>query len=191
VALTRNFLKELEIEAEKIDKIIAAHTDTVVGLQDKADKLKEKADKATALEKQVEELKAKIPKKDWEAEFKAKEAELADYKAQVESKNEHDEKERLYEGILRSAGIGESFISKIMGITDVTGLTVKDGQIEDADKLAEKVKEDYAVFIPKKKTEGASVATPPEPNKTAPGADPEVVKRLQARHERLYGKSEE
>jgi hypothetical protein len=191
VALTRNFLKELEIDAEKIDKIIAAHTDTVVALQDKADKLKDKADKATALEKQVEELKAKIPEKDWKAEFKAKEAELAEFKAQVESKKEHDEKAKLYEGILRSAGIGESFISKIMGITDVSGLTVKDGKIEDADKLAEKVKEDYAVFIPKSETKGAKVPTPPDSTKTATGADPEVVKRLKERHEMKYGKSEE
>ena len=60
MALTRKFLASKGIEADVIDEIIEAHTETVNGLKDRideAEKYKAQADKVPDLEKRLKTLK--------------------------------------------------------------------------------------------------------------------------------------
>ena len=61
MALSRKFLSALGIEADKIDEIINAHTETVDGLKDELSKAKTEAGKLPAIRKELEDLKAFEP----------------------------------------------------------------------------------------------------------------------------------
>ena len=56
MALTRKFLRALGIEDDKVEEIIGAHLETVNPLKDERDNLKEQADHAAELQKQVDAL---------------------------------------------------------------------------------------------------------------------------------------
>lgn len=191
MALTRRMLNAMGIESEKIDQIIEAHTETVDGLKQQAKELQAKADKVPDLEKKIVELEAAKPSDDWEAKYNELKTEYEGYQEKVRNDEADRVKASLYRGLLRDAGIDEKRISAIMKVTDLSGVNVADGAIVDADKVAEGIKTEWEAFIPQIDTTGANVPTPPEPSNTATGADPAVVKRLQERHERLYGKTEE
>ena len=57
MALSRKFLSALGIEADKIDEIISAHTETVDALKEERDKYKADADKLPGVQKELDDLK--------------------------------------------------------------------------------------------------------------------------------------
>ena len=59
MAFTRKMLKAMGIEDEKIDQIIDAHSETVDALKADRDAYKEDAAKLAAVQKELDELKAK------------------------------------------------------------------------------------------------------------------------------------
>ena len=76
MALTRRMLTAMGIEAEKIDQIIEAHTESTEALKAKAeeekakaDELREKASKVPDLEGQIEALKAADESDEWKAKY--------------------------------------------------------------------------------------------------------------------------
>ena len=76
MALTRKFLRALGIEDDKVEEIIGAHLETVNPLKDERDNLKEQADKAAELQKQVDgyskelrEVDEKIQELNWTTEL--------------------------------------------------------------------------------------------------------------------------
>ena len=50
----------------------------------------------------------------------------------------------------------------MLKVSDLSGVTVKDGAIEGADELAESIKSDWADFIVSTNTKGAPVPNPPK-----------------------------
>lgn len=189
MSLTRKMLSAMGIEPDKIDQIIESHSETVEGLKNEAAELREQAGKAATLEKELAELKAKQPKEDWQAKYEKLSGEFEDFKRKSEQEKADAEKARLYRSILREAGIDEKRVEAIMKVTDLADVTVKDGAIEGVDDVKKAVAEEWAAFIPQKRTDPAPEPNPPKRNKTVEGANPEVVARLQKRHERIYGKA--
>ena len=59
MSLTRKMLKAMGIEEEKIDQIIEAHSETVDSLKADRDSYKEDAEKLKAVQKELDDLKAK------------------------------------------------------------------------------------------------------------------------------------
>ena len=57
MSLTRKMLKAMNIEEEKIDQIIEAHTETVDGFKEKLNDYKDKAEKYDGVKKELDELK--------------------------------------------------------------------------------------------------------------------------------------
>ena len=57
MALTRKFLSALGIEADKVDEIISAHTETVEALKNERDTFKADAEKLTGVQKELDDLK--------------------------------------------------------------------------------------------------------------------------------------
>ena len=60
MALTRKFLTALGVEAEKVDEIIGAHSDTVNALKEERDKYKAQADSATVDSEEMEKIKTEL-----------------------------------------------------------------------------------------------------------------------------------
>ena len=193
VALTRKLLEGMGIEDKEIESIIEAHSETVNGLKADRDKYKEQAAKVPDLQKQLEEAQAASNGEDeWEQKYNEEHQAFEDFKAQVATEKADAEKAQAYRGMLMAAGIDPKRIDAIMRVTDLSEVEMEDGKLKEAGKLEEAAKQEWADFVIKTITKGSNPATPPESKGNVPeGADPEVVKRIKERHERLYGKAED
>ena len=165
MALSRKFLSALGIEADKIDEIITAHSDTVDALKEQRDsfeaeakRYKEDADKLADVQKELDELKKDSSKDDY-AKLKK---EYEDYKVKVEEEKERARKETAYREILKDAGIAEKNMAKVLKYTDFGEIELgDDGKIVDAKKCIKAVKEEWPELIVTESTEGAKTSTPP------------------------------
>ena len=192
MALTRKFLEGMGIDDKQVESIIEAHSETVNGLKAERDRYKEQAEKVPDLQKQLEDAKAASGSGDeWEEKYNAEHQAFEDFKAQVATEKADAEKAQAYRGMLMAAGIDPKRIDAIMRVTDLTDVEMEDGKLKGADKLQESAKQEWADFVIKTKVDPANPANPPKNDGGEGGADPEIVKRIQERHERLYGKTTE
>jgi hypothetical protein len=180
------------IEDKAIESIIEAHSETVSGLKAQRDKAQEEAKKVPDLQKQLEEAKAATGDGDeWEQKYNDEHQAFEDFKAQIQTERADAEKAQAYRGMLMAAGIDPKRIDAIMKVTDLSDVEMEDGKLKDQGKLEESAKEEWADFVLKTFTKGSNPATPPEPKGNVPeGADPEIARRMQERHERMFGKTE-
>ena len=148
MSLSRKFLSALGIDAEKVDEIIAAHSETVESLKEQRDSYKAEADKLTAITAERDSLKEDLRKaneasdakyNDLKAELdkaksdhdalqaeydKAKsdneslKNEFDNFKADVSAKETRAKVENAYRGILREVGISEKRINSIVRVTN-------------------------------------------------------------------------
>lgn len=163
MALTWKMLKAMGIEDEKIGQIIEGHVESVNALKAQRDEFKEAAGKADGYKKELDALKAKGEGAgEYEEKYKAKCKELDDYKAEVAGEKAAAEKRGLYRQLLESAGVDPKRIETVLKVSDLENVTVKDGAIEDADKLTEGIKADWADFIATTTVKGADVAHAPK-----------------------------
>lgn len=168
MALTRKMLAAMGIEAEKIDEIIHEHADTVSALKDQIETLKTDAGKLPDVEKRLEEAEKKIADAnaaDWEKKYTELKSEYDVYKSDVETKAEKNAKETAYRKLLMDAGVSEKRVGAVMKVSDLNVIKFnEDGTIQDADKITENVKKEWADFIETKQERGADVAKPPANN---------------------------
>lgn len=192
MALTRRLLEGMGIEDKAIESIIEAHTETVNGLKADRDKYKEQAEKVPDLQKQLEDAKAATADGDgWEQRYQEEHQAFEDFKTQVAAEKAEAEKAQAYRGMLIAAGIDPKRVDSVMRVTNLDGVEMEDGKLKDSEKLAEAAKEEWADFIVKARTEGSNPATPPETRERVPeGADPDIARHMQERHERMFGKTE-
>jgi len=191
VALTRKLLEGMGIEEKAIESIIEAHSETVTGLKADRDKYREQAEKVPDLQRQLEEAKAASDDGEWEQKYTEEHQAFEDYKAQVATERADAEKAQAYRGMLMAAGIDPKRIDAIMRVTDLSEVEMEDGKLKEAGKLEEAAKEEWADFVLKQVTKGSNPATPPEHKDNVPeGADPEIARRMQERHERMFGKTD-
>ena len=166
MALTRQFLKAMDIEKENIDKIIEAHTETVDALKEARDEFKAKADKVDDLENQMNSLKESMVEKSEYDSLKSKfdklKGEYEDYKGSIAEKNITASKKEAYIKLLKEAGISEKRIDSVVRVADLGKIELnEDGSIKDADTLKTSVKEEWADFIETKGAKGADTEKPP------------------------------
>ena len=93
MALTRKMLKAMGIEEEKIDQIIDAHAETVDGLKADIEKYKGNAEKLPAVQKELDDLKAKGDD-GWKEKHDNVKKEFDSYKSGVEAKETKAAKEK-------------------------------------------------------------------------------------------------
>ena len=163
MALTRKMLSAFGIEADKVDEIIEAHTETVNGLKAERDQYKAEAEKLPSIQKELEALKAKADGEDpYKEKYEALEKEFNDYKAGIEERDAHSKKENAFRSILKEIGISDKRIDSVIKVSDINGIEFDEqGNIKEADKLKESLSTEWADFISTTKEEGAKVANPP------------------------------
>jgi hypothetical protein len=162
-------LKAMSIEDEKIDQIIEAHTETVNGLKEERDNLKADAEKLEAVQKELNKLKEDTAKDDgknsWKVKYDAMKEEFDEYKAEVEAKATKATKEEAFRALLKEVGVAEKRINSVVKVSDIDAIELdKDGNIKDADKLKDSVKEEWSDFIQTEQTKGADTSNPPQNN---------------------------
>ena len=172
MALTRKFLTALNIDADKIDEIITAHSETVDALKAERDNFKAEAEanneaKATAekLQKQVDELTEQVKangKDAYKVKYEAIKEEYDDYKKTVKAEKSKADKTEAYRKLLKEAGVAEKRIEAVLKVSDIDSLKLtEDGALDGADDLKKAIAEEWADFIEKTGVQGASTATPP------------------------------
>ena len=182
--LTRKFLASKGLEAEVIEEIIQAHGDTVNGLREEMDKLKdkykdyealkEKANKLDATRKELNDLQAEVAKN---GDYDKLKAEFEAYKKDIENKAIRAKKEEAYKGILKDAGIPEKHFAKILKYSDVDGVELDDeGNIKTASDIMASIKEEWGDHIEKKQTKGATTPKPPKQGSGSTLSKEEIMK---------------
>ena len=160
MSLTRKMLKAMNIEEEKIDQIIEAHTETVDGFKDKLNDYKDKAEKYDSVKKELDDLKD--GDNDWQKKYEKEHSDFEAYKTDITAKETKRTKEHAYRELLRGAGVSEKRLDAILKVTNLDSVELdKDGKIKDADKHTETVKTEWADFVETTSTQGADTATPP------------------------------
>jgi len=167
MALSRKFLTALGIEADKVDEIINAHSETVEALKAERDSFKADAEKYTQAQADLDEANAKLKEYAKDDSFKVKYEALKEdydkYKAGIEKEKTNATKATAYKALLKSIGISEKRIDAVARLQSLDEITLdKDGNIEGAEELKKSLKEDWADFIVKEGKEGAGTATPPD-----------------------------
>jgi hypothetical protein len=182
MALTRKFLAAFGIEADKIEEIITAHTETVNALKEQinenkidANELKTLKDNLKAKEDELKEANKKIKAfeesaweekaNEWEQKYNDLKTEYDGYKTDIETQELKNTKVNAYKKLLKEAGVSEKRIDSVIKVSDIESISIdKDGNIKDADKLIESVKEEWSDFITATSQQGANTATPPANN---------------------------
>lgn len=192
MALTRKFLKALEIEGDKADQIIEAHTETVDGLKASLDAAEASANKLPEIQKQLEAAQAELEsaKKDsYKVKYEAIKEDFEAYKREQAGKEARAAKESAYLALLKSAGISEKRIDSVLRVSDVDGVELTEkGEIADAKDRLKSIKEEWADFIETTQTRGAD--TPNPPANTGGGRTKEEIMNIANTEERQKAMAE-
>jgi len=167
MALSRKFLTALGIEADKIDEIINAHSETVEALKEERDSYKEKAEGFDKAQKDLEKANKTIEDLNKEDAYKVKYEALKEdfdsYKKQVETEKTNTNKKDAYKALLKEIGISEKRIDAVARLAELDKIKLdKDGKIEGVDELKKSLSEEWSDFIVKDGKEGAGTSTPPK-----------------------------
>ena len=168
MALTRKFLSALGIEADKVDEIIEAHSETVNALKAERDEYKETASKAKELQKDLDEAKEAL--KDTDDGYKTKYDDLKEeydkYKSEIADKETLKAKETAYRKLLTDCGVSEKRMNSIIKLTDLKDVELDDkNELKDADKLQETIKKEWSDFITVDGGRGSNTENPPQEDK--------------------------
>lgn len=186
MAFTRKMLKAMGIEDEKIDQIIDAHSETVDALKADRDAYKEDAAKLAAVQKELDELKAKGDD-GYKAKYEAEKAAHDALKADIAAKETKKAKTDAYRELLKGANIDEKRIATILRAEAPTIDKIEldaDGKIKNAEQYTESIKSDWADFIVTQSAKGTNTATPPANGGTATTKTKEDILKIKDAGER-------
>lgn len=194
MALTRKLLTALGIEADKVEEIINAHTETVDALKQERDEYKKDAEKLPVVQKELDEIKEAAEKNandPYKAQYEKVKAEFDQYKQDVQEKETKAAKREAYRKLLKDSGIADKFVDAVLKISDIDSVELdKDGSVKDAEAKKKSVKESYPEFIQTEGQKGAPTPTPPEGDGSGSPRTPSRAAQIAARyHESLYGKT--
>lgn len=176
MALSRKYLATLGIEADKIDEIITAHSESIEAVKSDRDKYKAQVDDLTekigkdaealkTAQKELSDLKAQVEadaKNREGKDYDALKAEFDTYKKEQEAKAVKSAKETALKELLKDMKMsdrGEKQVLKWMG---VDGFELdENGKIKDASTLRKSIKEDWGDYIQTEGAKGADTPTPP------------------------------
>ena len=162
MAVTRSFLKGMGLTDEQVGAIIEEHTNTVNGLKEARDTYKADAEKLTAVQKQLDDLKANSGD-DWKEKYNTLKKTFDDFKTESANHAKAEKIKAAYAQLLKDANVDSKRIDAILKITDMSGMSLDEsGKLVDADKLSASIKSEWGAFIQTTGVKGSSVETPPE-----------------------------
>ena len=165
MALTRRALKAMGIEEEKVDEIIAMHTETVEGLKADIAKYKEDAEKLPTVQKELDALKA-AGDGGLQERFDALKREYDEFKGQVTAKEAKTAKESAVRAYYESKGItGKALDIAMRGSAQEIDAIEMDGdKIKDSSALDNLVSGVFSGLVSRVEVQGANTSNPPANN---------------------------
>ena len=156
----RNILGEAHTE-DLENRLIALHLGVVDPLKDQLQTYKTEAEKLTAVQKELDELKAGDG--DYKAKYEAEAKAYSEYKKQVEAEKESVRNDADVLAICKEAGIVRESSLRLVA-KDFDRSKIKrgeDGKITNHDDLVSSIKTDYADFVGTPGNHGTPPTTPP------------------------------
>ena len=164
MALTRKFLSALGIEADKIDEIINAHTETTDGLKDELAKVKADAEKLTEVQAELDALKAQ-PEDGYKAKYEKERDDFKAYKADVEAREALAAKKAAYTEVCKDAGLDDRGLARALKYADWNAVELDEtGKVKDAKDHIKALKEEWAEHVQHIDVRGAKTPNPPANN---------------------------
>ncbi len=197
MALSRKFLSAMGIEADKIDEIIASHTETVNALKEERDKYKADAEKLPAVQQKLDEAlknsKGSENDEKWHVKYDALKEEYDGYKKQQEADKAKESKKAELKKILKDIGVSEKRIDSVVRVTDIDALELDEkGGIKDVDAYKKTLKEEWSDFIVTEGTAGAESHNPPDDKGSAKDGEPSRAAQIAKKYyKNIYGGKEE
>lgn len=163
MALTRKFLTALGIEADKIDEIISAHSETVDALKEQRDSYKADAEKLPGVQKELDTLKAEKSEDDsYKEKYEKEHSDFEAYKNEQTEKETKEQKKEAFKALLKEAGVSEKHLDAVLRVSDVDSIEIdEEGKVKDSEEKLKSIKEDWSDFIVTGETKGADTKTPP------------------------------
>lgn len=174
MALTRKMLEALGVDEKAIEQIIEAHTETVNGLKDKLNDLKEKAEKYEDAQKELDSLQ----KGDYKAKYEKEHKEYEEYKKSVTQKETKAAKEAAVKAYFESKNItGKNLEIALRGSHEETdAIELVDGKIKDTKALDALVSGTFAGLVVSQQKQGVSPVTPPGGGQPASMTKADIMK---------------
>lgn len=161
MALTRKMLKAMGIDEDKIDQIIEAHAETVDGLKSDISKYKDDAEKLSAVQKELDDLKA-AGDGGWEEKAKDWEKKYTDLVADNTKKETQAAKEKAYRELLKDASLSDKGIEKALKYAKWDSIELDEqNSVKNAADHIKGAQEEWSDFVTTTNTSGAPTATPP------------------------------
>lgn len=177
MALTRKMLKAMSIDDEKIEQIIEAHSETVDSLKADRDAYKDDAGKLKAVQKELDDLKAKGDD-GWKDKYDRLSGEFDAFKKNAEEKETHAAKEAAYRAILKDANLSEKGIEKAIKYAEWDRIELDaDGKLKGANDHIKAAKEEWVEYVTTTTTTGAKTSTPPANNGGAKLTKADIYKK--------------
>ena len=169
MAFARKFLSAMGIEEDKVEQIVAAHTEVTDALKEERDGYKAKAEQYDVVKKELSDLKKSTAEADeknpWKVKYDALKEEYDGYKTDIEKKQTEANKSKALKSLLKDIGISEKRIDAVAKVTDISSIKLgEDGKIVDEDKLKASLTKEWSDFIVSENTQGANVPNPPANN---------------------------
>lgn len=178
MALTRRFLKALNISDEVIDEIIAAHTDVTDGLKVQLKTAQEAQAQLETITAERDELQKKLNDTTQSDRISELEKQLSEY----QTRETNAQKRTALTALLESAGIDKRGFARVLAATDLDGIELDGENIKDPEKLTEKLKTEWADLLVTDTTNTAKPATPPV--NEASGITKEQITNIKDKSER-------
>lgn len=168
MALTRRALKAMGIDEEKVEEIIAMHTETVEGLKADIAKYKEDAEKLPTVQKELDALKA-AGDGGLQERFDALKREYDEFKGEVTAKETKTAKESAVRAYYESKGItGKALDIAMRGSAQEIDAIEMDGdKIKDSSALDNLVSGVFSGLVSHVEVQGANTSNPPANNGVA------------------------
>lgn len=189
MALTRKFLKALEIEDDKIDQIIEQHVSSMDAVKSERDELRDQVSKLSKVQEELDEVtkerdslkKSSDENASYKEKYESERTAFSEYKKEVDDERVKNKKATAYMALLKKAGVRDdkegnrySQITKLAKFDEIE--LDENGSIKDEDKVLESIKKDWSGFIGKKSEEGANIETPPD----NPGGNTMTIEQIDA-----------
>lgn len=160
MAFTRTWLKSVTHDDEMVSAIMEEHVAVVDGLKQKMDTLKEQADKAAELQKQLESIQGG---ENWQEKYEKEHESFENFKKQTAQDAEAAKVKAAYRKLLAGEGISEKRLDSILKVTDFSKMKLdKDGKLDKEDELKKAIGDEWGEFKTTVTEKGATVEKPPQ-----------------------------
>lgn len=160
MALTRAFLKGMNLTDEQVGAIIEAHTETVDALKAQRDSYEADAKKLPTVQKELDDLKA-AGDGGFEKKYNDEKAAHDALKQQIADQQSKAAKESAVKAYYEGKNIKGDNLKIAMRGTDLSAVEVADGKIKDTKALDDLVAGDFKALVSTTSTGGADSHNPP------------------------------